>query len=191
MSPLAHVLHPSAHEAIAALEAVGARHVPALDLTADVPGTGRVQRFYGIVGNPLGPDPADPAVFAPFRAILAQPENAAVSARLRSGALGFCPVNKRLAAALQPTLLARRLHLPWAWRPMNMDFVAHIARHHAATPLPFAAFYSEGVPAVARPGVLFSMPVSGQTGRTILEPDSDDELDPKLGFVLEADASAA
>lgn len=197
MHPLSSYLLPSSTLAIQALESVGARYDARLDLVTEVPGIGPVARSFGVLTNPLAPGlgVTDPAILQPFRALLGLPENAALARRLESGALAYCPANKPAIDALGPALLERRLHAPWALRPMNMDFTAVVSRVHRAQPLPFQAFYSQlvqlsGSPPVVKLGRLFSMPVSGRAEKTILEPEDDDFLDGKIGVVLEGLAPA-
>lgn len=182
------LLHADAAAAIAALEAVGARHDARLDLVTDVAGVGPVVRRFGVLQAP-SVAAADAGILDPFRAALALPVNAAVAAKMASRP--YCPGSKRAVAAIGPALLARRLHLPWALRPMNMDFSALVSRAHREAPYPFAAWYSETVQVtdgIVKPGRLFSMPSSGKAERTVLEPEEDDTLDPKIGVILEAQA---
>lgn len=183
------LMFESGSAAVAALDAVGARYDPRLDLTTDVAGLGKVHRRFGILGNPLQTrDGGDQRILAPFRVLLDRPENDAAARRLREENLPFCPANKQILGQIRERLLAMRIHLPWALRPMNMDFMAVASRAHRAGPFPFRTFYSEqvvisgGEVTVRR---LFSMPMSGQAEATILEPDEDAALDLHVGVVLE------
>ncbi len=182
------LFHANAAAAISALEAIGARHDPRLDLVTDVAGTGPVARYFGVLQAP-SIAAKDPGILAQFRALLALPLNDAVAAKMAGRS--YCAGSKRSVANLGPALLARRLHVPWALRPMNMDFSALVSRTHRETPFPFAAFYSETVKVAegnVEPGRLFSMPTSGRAERTIIEPEEDDTLDPKIGVIVEAQA---
>ncbi len=182
------LFHANAAAAIAALEAVGARHDPRLDLVTDVAGNGPVARYFGVL-QPPSVRVKDAGILDPFRALLALPVNDWVAEKMESRS--YCPGNKWAVDGLGPALLARRLHIPWALRPMNMDFGALVSRAHRDAPYPFAAWYSATVKITdgdVDPGRLFSMPVSGRADRTILEPDEDDTLDSKIGVILEAQA---
>jgi hypothetical protein len=180
---------PDPSAAVAALQAVGARYEPRLDLATDVPGIGRIQRRFGVLRSPIGATGvADPAILEPFASALQQPENHGIVGRQ----LGYCPASKRLLIQIRPILFERRLHVPWTLRPMNMDFMSLASRANRAERFGFRTFYSEQVQIGAAPGhdiavlQLFSFPLSGSPDQTLLEPDRDDELDASVGVILEA-----
>jgi hypothetical protein len=185
------MLHASAAAAVAALEAVGARRQEALDLVTEVPGVGRFERRFGLLGPPGGAPPVDDAILGAFRDVIARPENAGVAARLAAGELTYCPGSKNLLLRLRPLLFARGLHAPWTLRPMNMDFMSAASKANRARPFGFRTFYSEQVQITpdreVRVRQLFSFPLSGSPDQTLLEPDRDDELDAAVGVFLEAD----
>jgi hypothetical protein len=193
--PVRQIVFPDSGAAISALEAVGARHEPALDLATEIAGLGKVHRRFGVMRHPLrGDSVADTTILAPFRALLGRPENARILDRITREGADYCPANKRILDQIRPQLLVRRLHLPWALRPMNMDFMALASKLHRARPFPFTTIYSEqvqvspGPPPEVTSGRLFSLPLSGLAERTLIEPDEDDSLDSKVGLILEAHA---
>ncbi len=186
------MMFSDAQAAVAALEAVGARYEPRLDVATDLPAVGRIQRRFGILRYPTASTVTDRAILDPFATAIESPENAKLAAQK----LEYCPANKRLLVQIRDPLRARRLHPPWTLRPMNMDFMSVAAKANRAKPFGFGTFYSEHVTLGAGPTPvvnvfqLFSFPLTGSPDQTLLEPDRDDELDAAVGVILEADVLA-
>jgi hypothetical protein len=195
---LSEILLPNAKSAEAALAHVGAVWDPRLDLDADVDGV-RIARRFGVLRNPLvAREAPDARLLDRFRELLELPLNAAHLAKARE--LEYCPVNKSSLALLADNLLGKRIHLPLTLRPMMLDLAMRITQFERA--FPFDAFYARSVQVVPGPkgpdapragatlnaGKLFSIPVSGSSDVTRMEPLDDEELDLRVGLLLEVDA---
>jgi hypothetical protein len=198
MPVLSEILLPNARAAEAALAAVGAVWDPRLDLESDVDGV-RIARRFGVLRNPLQVREAtDTRLLDRFRELLELPLNARHLPRARE--LDYCPVNKSALSQLADGLLGRKVHLPLTLRPMMLDLATRIA--HLERAFSFDVFYARSVQVVPgpkgegaavagatlNPGKLFSIPVSGASDVTRMEPLDDDELDLRVGLLLEVDA---
>ena len=196
---LSEFLHADPDAAVAALERVGGRHAPQLDLSVDHDVAGRVARRFAILRNVLQPpEPADPSVADPLRNALRTPDNEEVRDQLRAGDLDFTPVNKWHVRQLVPRLHAAGVHLPWTYLPMNFDLGSRIAEAHQVARWPFEAFYSQFTDLRDGPeGVevdikrIYSLPVSLHGHRTWQEMIVNEMLDPEVALILEANAPAA
>lgn len=198
MPVLSEILMPNARAAEAALGAVGATWDRRLDLDAEVDGT-KIARRFGVLQNPLAlRDVTAPKLLDAYRELLLAPVNAAL--RAKAEALPYCPTNKATLAQLADGLLGKKVHLPFTLRPMMLDLASRIANYDR--PFPFDAFYARSVQIVPGPkgdgapkagatinaGRLFSVPVSGNSSVTRMEPLDDQELDLSVGILLEVDA---
>ena len=202
MPTLSEILLPSARAAEAALLAVGAARDTRLDLETEVDGV-RIARRFGVLRNPLvdGPAVTDARLLDKFRDLLTLPENA--DQRAKAQELTYCPVNKSTLVQLSDGLLSKKIHLPLTFRPMMLDLATKIMDLERA--FPFDVFYARSVQVVpqgrtgAAPagpagagttlnaGRLFSIPVSGSSDVTRMEPLDDQELDLRVGLLLEVD----
>jgi hypothetical protein len=197
MSLLSDILLPTPRSAELALESVGAAWDPRLDLDAEIDGV-RVARRFGVLRNPLACTAEDDRILASFREVIQHASN--VRQRERAAALTFCPVNKTVLTELADSLLGGRVHLPFTLRPMMLDLAAKIDAIEDL--FPFEAFYARSVQvrtgprapgspragAQLKPGRLFSVPVGGDAEATRIEPLDDQELDLRVGLLLEVDA---
>jgi hypothetical protein len=198
MPVLADILMPNAKAAEAALGAVGAIWDRRLDLDAEVDGV-KIARRFGVLQNPLRVREATaPKLLEQYRELLELPLNAPL--RERALALEYCPTNKATLVQLADGLLGKKVHLPFTLRPMMLDLASRIANYER--PFPFDAFYARSVQIVPGPkgegapragatinaGRLFSVPVAGNTHVTRMEPLDEQELDLRVGLLLEVDA---
>ncbi len=190
------VLHGDRAAAEAALRAVGGVVLPELALEVDVPGVGTLERHFAYLGNTVGQvGLVDPRLHKRLATLLESPDNEQVLRKLQSGRLGFMPVNKRSACKLNDDLHAVKLHLPWAFRPMNFDFGARLEELSEQRPVAFSVFYSQGI-AVGADGTIevkrvFSLPVQGSAHGTFQEPIFDEMLDEDVGLFFEANVRKA
>jgi hypothetical protein len=187
--------HRDEEAALVALERIGAPHLPSLDLRVEHPLLGTVFRRFGVLRCPwvAGP-PADDAVVGPLLDLL-QIEFGENLPELLAG-YGHLPVSERLLRWVLGELHRRRLHLPWCFRPMNLDFASQLSRaHRRGHPLSFKVFYSRQVQfqrstLVHRGGVqleqVFYLPVEGAASGT-WRPPRGGGVDPAVGLVVEAD----
>lgn len=188
--PFRPFLHANEDAASRALGAIGAVLDPRLTIQVEVGGR-PIQRWFGRVGNLVRVPPLDGVIADQVRPLLQSPENDDLRERLESGKLDALPVNKRVVRRLTDELHARKLHLPWTFKPMNLDFAAAVSRVHKASRLPYAVYYNQQIQydaptdtvAFAR---VFSLPVGGMGGNTWEEPILDEILDPDVALLIEA-----
>jgi len=190
------VLHGNRAAAEAALRAVGGVVLPELSLEVDVPGVGTLERYFAFLGNTVGQvGLVDPRLHQRLAALLDSPDNERVLRKLQAGRLGFMPVNKRSARKLVADLHAVKLHLPWAFRPMNFDFGARLEELSERRPVAFSVFYSQGIDIGADGTIevkrVFSLPVQGSAHGTFQEPIFDEMLDEDVGLFIEANVRKA
>jgi hypothetical protein len=171
-------------EAAAALAAVGATYVPALDLEARAPTWGRVVRRFGVVwGLPER---------GPVRDIFLELSGHPVNTWYRDGRLLHLPGSRRLVQELAARLPAP-VHLPWAFLPLNVDFAGVVEDWADGVRPSFSQFFSQNVdwedgdPALRR---VFSLPVRGSGEGTLHEPAAAEALEADVGIVLEVDATS-
>lgn len=198
MPLLSEILLPHARAAEAALAHVGAVWDRRLDIDIVVDGV-QIARRFGVLKNPLREKVApDARLLDRFRELLQLQANAAHLPR--ASELEYCPVNKSTLNQLADTMLGKRIHLPLAFKPMMLDLATRLTQFDRT--FPFDTFYARRVTVTPGPkgegapragaslecGKLFSIPVSGASDVTRMEPLDDDELDLRVGLLLEVDA---
>lgn len=177
--------------AVGRLQRLGLDYDERLDLDVDVPRLGRLKRLFAWLGNVYDArsKAVDPVLVEHFAGLLDDPDNVRVRDRLRRGELRFTPLNKHVLQALGPVLLSAGVHLPWAFRPMNLDLGGAVARVHRREPFPFSVFYSQNVAfsdlQEAVPGRVFSMPVAADPKGTWDQTIYEHLLDEDIGLLLE------
>lgn len=187
--------YDTSKEAVSALEAVGARYDPRLDLTVHHPLGVTLQRRFGVLGNVLDDRMLDHPVVRAVQRALTSSVNQEVVEELRRRRLSFTPVNKRLVQELLLTLHEARVHLPWSFWPMNYDLAARMSEvFESGDGFPFEVFYSQFVElypgrgegfGLAKTGRTFSLPISMSAHGTWQE-TAFGALDIDVGLVVEA-----
>lgn len=85
-------------------------------------------------------------------------------------------------------------HLPWAFKPMNFDLAAQVARVNRKANFPFRVFYSQNVTfsdlMEAQPGRVFSLPIHEDPRGTWDQTIYEHLLDEDVGLLLEANVIA-
>jgi len=92
-----------------------------------------------------------------------------------------------------------RVHVPWAWKSMNLDLASRVSRVHVKEPFDFTAYYSQTITLYAskkslhkglvHPGRLFSLVVAGDAKGTWQQPVNDSVLDPDVALIIEANST--
>jgi hypothetical protein len=173
--------------AVAALEAVGATWIPALTLAGQAAELGPFVRRFGVVWQL----PAAGPVRATLEPLLRHPANASLAAALREGRARHVAGSRRVAEDLAARLPAP-VHLPWALRPLNMDFAGVVEDWADGAHPPFGTFFSQNIE-LDDDGVtlrrVFSLPVRGSAEGTMHDPPYAETLDADVGLLLEVDAA--
>ncbi len=190
--PIESIVHDDRARAHDALKALGSQVIDDFELQVRHPVLGMVLRCFGMVPNVLvAAAPRDPLLYEQLQAMIQLPENADIRRRLTDDPVTYTPLNKRTVRRLTPLLHRSRVHLPWAFRPMNFDFGAVIEDAAQSGRVTFQAFYSRAID-VAPDGRtvtlkrVFSLPVRGSAHGTWQEPIFDEMLDADVGMFLEA-----
>ena len=181
-------------EAVGALTALGAAYDDRLDLVADHPKVGKVERYFAIMGNVRHVQASNPVLSSRLLRLLDDPDNDRVRVKMEAGWLSYTPSNKRLLRRVAPLLQETGVHLPWAYNAMNIDLSDRMLRV-SGDPVPFDVFYgrfanfswghSGGEVDLGR---LFSTVIDAAAQSMWLEPIHDNFLDEDVGIVLEANA---
>jgi hypothetical protein len=181
-------------EAIGALTALGADYDERLDMVADHPEIGKVERYFAIVGNVRTAQATNPVLSSRLIRLLDDPDNERLRVKMDAGWLSYTPSNKRLLRKVAALLHETGVHLPWAYNAMNIDLSDRMLQV-AGDPIPFDVFYgrftnfrwghSGGEVELGR---LFSTVIDAGAQSTWLEPIHDNFLDEDVGIVLEANA---
>ncbi len=198
-APLAHseadsqapYLYTDRDTAIGRLKRLGLDYDERLDLDVDVPRIGKLDRYFALLGNVFDArrKATDSVLVEHLIGLLEDPDNAKLRDRLRTGDLGFTPLNKHVVQALAAPLAQAGVHLPWAFRPMNFDLGARLATLHRKAPFPFSVFYNQNVTfsdlQEATPGRVFSLPVASDPRGTWDQTIYDHLLDEDVGMLIE------
>jgi len=198
--PLERYLFPDKEAAIHALEGIGGVVQPALQLSVMHEEIGGFYRHFAVLGNVFAESGvAPPEIREPIESILREPANDAVRAELESGDRSYTPMNKRMIHSLIGAFQSSRVHVPWAWRPMNLDLASRVSRVHLKQPFGFTAYYSQTVKlypskkalhkGLVHPGRLFSLVVAGDAKGTWQQPVNDAVLDPDVALIIEANST--
>ncbi len=163
-----------------------------LDLVVDVPRLGRVERYFAILGNVFDARrrATDLSLVGPLLDLLDDPDNARVRERLHCGDLRYTPGNKHILLQLGAAVEQAGVHLPWAFKPMNFDLAAQVAKVNRKANFPFRVFYSQNVAfsdlMEAVPGRVFSLPIHEDPRGTWDQTIYEHLLDEDVGLLLEA-----
>lgn len=187
------MMHADQASARRALENVGGVVVPELSLTVSHPVVGTVRREFAYLGNLVANRSylPDDTLLRRLSTMLDSPDNERVLRKLEADKIQFMPLNKRTVRKLVDSLHDARVHLPWAFRPMNFDFGARLEERSESQPFRFKVFYSQGVDfsadgTEATVKRVFSLPVQGSAHGTFQEPIFDEMLDEDVGMFMEA-----
>ena len=210
----------SALAARAAICAVGLTPLPDLSRIEEIPGIGKIQRLYGLLGNwfsdtgdmsTVASNSTELLYFNPevvlkmgkvHQAIgqriaryVRQPDNERVWAKLKSGKLRYMPCNGALVNRIEPDLAACGLHLPWSVggydTKLAMAANTHLKRYG------FVVYYAKLGRVVTRENVVcfqtrrtVSTPFGMDTMHSWAPPIHDGVLDEDVGILVEAIAHA-
>jgi hypothetical protein len=198
--PLERYLFPNKEAAVGALEAIGGVVQPSLQMSVVHEEIGGFYRYFAVLGNVLSRSViAPPEIREPMEAILREPANDAIRKELESGERSYTPMNKRMIHGLIEAFQSSRVHVPWAWKAMNLDLASRVSRVHVKAPFTFTAYYSQSITLYAskkslhrglvHPGRLFSLVVAGDAKGTWQQPVNDTTLDPDVALIIEANST--
>jgi len=212
--PLSSMLCVSEDAARMALQLAGCTVEPGLAMTVAHPAGGTIHRIFGVLRNfvadedvteevpargAIGYIPVDLPDHVEARGlafaesivgILDHPDNDRTRERLYSGALKYTPINKRVAMRLRKQLGDGGAHLPWSFKPLNLDLSLRVEQYCKV--YGFAVFYSRTAKLVGSEEVaielnrVFSTPFGVSGFGTWQEPIAQEILDEDVGLVLEA-----
>jgi hypothetical protein len=198
--PLERYLFPDKDAAIDALAGIGGVVQPTLQMSVVHEEIGGFYRHFAVLGNVLSKDVVvPPEIREPIEAILREPANEDIRKELESGHRSYTPMNKRMIHGLIEAFQSSRVHVPWAWKAMNLDLASRISRVHVQSPFSFTAYYSQTITLYAskktlhkglvHPGRLFSLVVAGDAKGTWQQPVNDTTLDPDVALIIEANST--
>ncbi len=197
--PLERYLLPSKQAATTALEGMGGVVQPRLEISVMHEEIGGIYRHFAVLGNIFSPScTAPPEIREPIEEILLEPDNEDVRAELELGTRQYTPMNKRMIGSLIAAFQSSRVHVPWSWKPMNLDLASRVSKTHLKEPFGFAAYYSQVIKLYAskkslhkglvEPGRLFSLVVAGDVKGTWQQTLNDTILDPDVALIIEANS---
>jgi len=179
--------------AIAALTRVGCRYMPGLTMDIESPSVGSLRRLFGVFGQTLGIPSAleDPCLANVVVPILERQVDAAGRAALVEGSQTHTPMSAQLVRLLAPLLWERKLHLPWTFKPMNLDFAERLQAESARRPVGFQVFYNrvcdiQPSGRFVQLGSLFPLPVTGSTQGTLPQGLEPGRVQLEAALVVEA-----
>jgi len=198
--PLERYLFPNKPAAVAALEGIGGVVLPSLQMSVMHQEIGAFHRYFAVLGNiHSSARRSPPEIRNPIDAILKEPDNHEIRAELEKGTRDWTPMNKRMIRSLIKAFQSSRVHVPWAWKPMNLDLASRVSRVHAKEPFKFTAYYSQTIKLYAskkslhqglvQPGRLFSLVVAGDVKGTWQQTMNDTILDPDVALLIEANST--
>ena len=197
--PLQRYFFPTKTAADEALRGIGGVLVPGLQMSVMHEEIGAFHRHFAVLGNIYSADiNSPPEIRNPIESILKEAGNDQVREEMMTGSRDWTPMNKRMIHGLIGAFQSSRVHVPWAWKPMNLDMASRVSKLHAREPFGFTAYYAQTIKlypskkslhkGLVEPGRLFSLVVAGDLKGTWQQPMNDTILDQDVALVIEANS---
>ena len=190
-------MHEDDAAAIAAMTRIGCQHIPGLTMEIANPSLGVLRRHFGVFRNAVGllPRVEDPTLVNVALPILEGQVDAELRAALVRGGMAHTPMSAHLVGRLVPLLWDHKLHLPWTFKPMNLDFAKRLQAMAVRQPLGFDVFYNrictiQPTGQFVELAAMFPLPVSGSAQGTLPQAVEPGRLQLEAALVVEANVRA-